>query len=139
KPGDANDLVELTKLQPSLTEAGVGSGSPDCGKGPDNPDDLKTAADNDFSQGAFGEAVCSLDNSELNLSFFRAYTPELVGWFDDFSGGSGFIDALGGIGRVETAFNAASVETGVPNLGDLLSPSEIAAAMDTGNIERCPG
>jgi phospholipid/cholesterol/gamma-HCH transport system substrate-binding protein len=139
KPGPANDLVELTKLQPRLTDAGLGTGSPDCGKGPTNPDDLKTAADDDYTQGAFGEAVCSLDNGELNLSFFRAYTPELVGWFDDFSGGSGFIDGLGGGGRVETIFNVASVESGVPDLGDLLSPTEIAAAMDTGNVERCPG
>src|SRR5690349_25175611 len=49
--------------------------SPDCGKGPENPDDLKTAADDDYTQGAFGESVCALDNGELNLSFFRAYTP----------------------------------------------------------------
>jgi phospholipid/cholesterol/gamma-HCH transport system substrate-binding protein len=138
KPGQANDLVELTRLQPELTEAGVGSGTPDCGKGPENPDDLKTAADDDYTQGAFGESICSLDNGELNLSFFRAYTPELVGWFDDF-GHSGFVDAISGIGRVSTSFNAASIETGVPDLSDLLSPAQIQAAMDTGNVARCPG
>ena len=141
KPGDANDLVELTRLQPALAEAGVGSGSPDCGKGPENADDLKTAADGDFTQGAFGEAVCSLDNGELNLSFFRAYTPELVGWFDDFSGGSGFIDGLGGGGRVSTSFNAFSVSGpgGAPNLLDPLTPDELEASLDTGNVARCPG
>ncbi len=41
----------------------------------------------------------------LNLSFFRAYTPELVGWFDDF-GHSGYIDAISGIGRISTSVNA---------------------------------
>jgi phospholipid/cholesterol/gamma-HCH transport system substrate-binding protein len=141
KPGQANDLVELTSLQPKLTDAGVGTGSPDCGKGPENADDLKTPADDDFTQGAFGEAVCSLDNSELNLSFFRAYTPELVGWFNDFSGGSGYTDGIGGIGRVETIANAFSISgpAGTPNLADPLTPDEIQAAMDTGNVAKCPG
>ena len=141
KPGQANDLVELTALQPRLAAAGVGSGSPDCGKGPTNPEDLRTAADDDFTQGALGESVCSLDNGELNLSFFRAYTPELVGWFDDFSGGSGYIDALGGIGRVETIFNtfSASGPGGAPNLADPLTPEEFQAAITTGLVARCPG
>ena len=141
KRGAANDLVELTALQPELAAAGVGSGSPECGRGPANPDDLRSAADDDYTQGAFGESVCSFDNGELNLSFFRAYTPELVGWFDDFSGGSGYIDAIGGIGRIETAFNAfsASGPGGAPNLADPLSASEFEAALDTGNNRRCPG
>ena len=141
KPGDANDLVELTSLQPRLAEAGVGSGSPDCGRGPENADDLQVAADDDFTQGAFGEAVCSLDNSQLNLAFFRAYTPELVGWFDDFSGSSGYTDGLGGTGRVATIFNAFSLSGpgGAPNLLDPLTPAELEAALDTGNVARCPG
>ena len=142
KPGDANDLVELTALAPALAKAGVGTGSPDCGKGPENADDLKTAADDDYTQGAFGESVCSLDNSELNLSFFRAYTPELVGWFDDFSGSSGFNDAFGGIGRVQTSVNAFTLSGpgGAPDLGGSpLTPAQVEASMDTGNVARCPG
>ncbi len=31
RPGKANDLVELTRLQVPLAEAGVGSGAPNCG------------------------------------------------------------------------------------------------------------
>ena len=141
RSGDANDLVELTALAPDLAQAGVGSGSPDCGKGPADPDDLRTAADDDYTQGAFGEAVCSLDNGELNLAFFRAYTPELVGWFDDFSGSSGYTDGLGGTGRVSTTFNAFSVSGpgGAPDLTDPLTPAEFEAALDTGNNRRCPG
>jgi phospholipid/cholesterol/gamma-HCH transport system substrate-binding protein len=140
RPGQANDLVELTKLQPRLADLAIGSGSPDCGPGPANPADLQAAADNNFTQGAFGESVCSLDNSELNLSFFRAYTPELVGWFDDF-GHSGFVDAISGLGRISTSFNAfsASGPGGTPNLLDPLTPAELAAALDTGNNRRCPG
>ncbi len=140
QPGQSNDLVELTSLAPDLARAGVGAGSPDCGNGPADPADLKTPADDDYDQGAFGEAVCSLDNSELNLAFFRAYTPELVGWFDGF-GHSGFVDAISGIGRVSTSFNAFSLSApgGAPNLLDPLTPAELEASLDTGNNRRCPG
>jgi phospholipid/cholesterol/gamma-HCH transport system substrate-binding protein len=140
RPGEANDLVELTRIQPQLADKAIGSGAPDCGRGPKNAADLQTAADGDFTQGAFGEAVCSLDNSELNLAFLRAYTPELVGWFDDF-GHSGYIDAISGIGRISTSFNAFSLSApgGLPNLLDPLTPAELEAALDTGNTRRCPG
>ena len=140
RSGADNDLVELTRLQVPLADAAIGSGSPDCGRGPGNPEDLQSAADDDFSQGSFGETVCSLDNSLLNLSFFRAYTPELVGWFDDF-GHSGYIDAISGIGRISTSVNAFSLSgpSGLPNLLDPLTSTELAAALDTGNNRRCPG
>ena len=41
------------------------------------------------------------------LIFFRPYITEegVSGWFDDFSH-SGFPDAIGGIGRIYTSFNA---------------------------------
>ena len=140
RPGEANDLVELTRIQPQLADKAIGSGAPDCGRGPENAADLQTAADDDFTQGAFGESVCSLDNSELNLAFLRAYTPELVGWFDDF-GHSGYIDAISGIGRISTSLNAFSLSApgGLPNLLDPLTPAEFEAALDTGNTRRCPG
>ncbi len=140
RPGADNDLVELTRLQPKLADRAVGSGSPDCGPGPQNPDDLQVAADDDYTQGAFGESVCALQNGDPTLAFFRAYTPELVGWFDDF-GHSGSVDAASGIGRVETTFNAFSLSQpgGGPDLSDPLSSSELAAALSTGNTQRCPG
>ncbi len=55
-------------------------------------------------QGAFGESVCALTNGNPTLAMFRPYTPELVGWFDDFSH-PGTFDALGGVGRIGTSFN----------------------------------
>ena len=100
----------------------------------------RAVQDDDFTQGAFGEAVCALDNSLLTLSFFRAYTPELVGWFDDF-GHSGYIDALSGIGRIGLGLNQFSVSLpgGSPNLLEPLTGTELEAALDTGNTRRCPG
>jgi len=136
RPGSQNDLVELTRDARPLAKAAVGSGSPDCGKNPST--DYGAAADGNFTQGAFGESVCSLRNSLPNLSFFRSYTPELVGWFNDF-GTSGIADANGGIGRISTTFNAFS-----PGLPDLfskpLSPiTQIAGIGGTGKNARCPG
>jgi phospholipid/cholesterol/gamma-HCH transport system substrate-binding protein len=136
RPGSQNDLVELTRDARPLARAAIGSGSPDCGKNPST--DYRQAADGNFTQGAFGESVCSLRNSLPNLSFFRSYTPELVGWFNDF-GTSGVTDANGGIGRISTTFNAFS-----PGLPDLfskpLSPiTQIAGIGGTGKTARCPG
>ena len=71
---------------------------------------------------------------------FRAYTPELVGTFDDF-GHSGAVDAIGGLGRISTTFNTNSVSApgGAPNLLDALTPDEQLASLDQGNTSRCPG
>jgi phospholipid/cholesterol/gamma-HCH transport system substrate-binding protein len=137
RPGPQNDLVELTRDAVPLANAAVGSGSPDCGKNPST--DYQKAADHNFTQGAFGETVCSLRNGLPSLSQFRSYTPELVAWFNDFGPTSGLYDANGGIGRIATTFNAFS-----PGLPDLfkkpLSPIvQIADIGGAGKNDRCPG
>jgi hypothetical protein len=140
RPGEANDLVELTRLQPRLNDAAVGSGSPDCGSNPTSNAQIALAADDDFTQGAFGETVCSLANSMPQLAMFRAYTPELVGWFDDF-GHSGIVDAIGGVGRIASTINAFSLSsTGLPNIGGaVLGPTDFAAITTNRQVSRCPG
>src|SRR5918992_2426595 len=117
RPGHANDLVDLNRLQPAVTRAALGSGSPECADNPRDVEDLQTPADNDFTQGAFGEQICSLRDGLPPLSFLRAYTPELAGWLDDF-GHSGTVDANGGMGRIATVFNAFTPPSNpaVPNL-----------------------
>jgi phospholipid/cholesterol/gamma-HCH transport system substrate-binding protein len=136
RPGAQNDLVELTRDARPLARAAIGTGSPDCGKNPNT--DYEKAADDNFTQGAFGESVCALRNGLPNLSFFRSYTPELVAWFNDF-GTSGIADANGGIGRISTTFNAFT--PGLPDLfKDPLSPIvQIAGLGGTGKNARCPG
>jgi phospholipid/cholesterol/gamma-HCH transport system substrate-binding protein len=138
RPGQANDLIELTRAQVPLAKAGVGSGAPDCS-------DFEAAADDDFSQGGFGEANCALRNSLSSLAHLRAYTPELLGWFDDFSK-SGVTDASGGLGRVLSTFNVFTPSTsGVVDLLGLPLPIEDvvqgigADSFDVGNNQRCPG
>jgi hypothetical protein len=107
--------------------------------------DFEAAADDDFDQGALGEARCTLRNSMPILTHFRAYTPELVGWFDDFST-SGTIDANGGIGRIGGTFNVFTPnESGVPELLSPVEPADVYGAagadalLDMGNDQRCPG
>jgi len=150
RPGPDNDLTELTRLQVPLRERAIGSGFPDCGAGPEDPDDLEVVADDDFTQGAFGEAICSLANGHPQLEFLRAYTPELVGWFDTFSH-SGSVDALGGVGRVGLTLNTFSPSvSGIPDLGlggtggliDILQrvvpAGELLDGLTTDYTERCP-
>jgi len=145
RPGGANDLIELTRLQVPLARAGVGSGAPDCGGDPTTDNYDPPAADEDFTQGALGEAVCALTNGNPQLANLRAYTPELVGWFDNFST-SGLFDASGPLGRIESTFNTFSIgDSGLPDLlapidlGDFSGPALENAGFDVGNDARCPG
>jgi phospholipid/cholesterol/gamma-HCH transport system substrate-binding protein len=140
----ANDLVELTKLQVPLSEIAVGP----------------VEANGAERRGAFPESVAALEDSLPQLRFFRAYTPELVGWFNDF-GGSGVFDANGGIGRFSVLLNAftptlpGNVPNPIPTPAGLdldgpgplpplagvppESAEEFFAAFDLDNTERCPG
>ncbi len=131
RKGDANDLIELTELQVPLAEIGVG---------PVN-------RNGSSRQGALPESTTALNDGLPILSFFRPYTPELVGWFDDF-GHSGVVDANGGIGRIGTTFNAFSISAPAPgcipglpclNLLGILSPAQVLGALDIDNLRRCPG
>jgi phospholipid/cholesterol/gamma-HCH transport system substrate-binding protein len=137
RAGPQNDLTELTRDAVPLAKAGIGSGSPSCGHNPNT--DFAAAADSNFTQGALGESACSLRNGLPQLAFFRAYTPELLGWFNDF-GTSGPVDANGAIGRIATTANAFSGSP--PNLLNPLSPlQQIAANVNSGigQNDRCPG
>jgi len=139
--GKDNDLVELTRDQVGLAKRAVGSGAPDCGSG-DLSDPANGAGDDDFSQGAFGESVCALTNGNGTLAMFRPYTPELVGWFDDFSH-PGTFDALGAVGRIGTSFNQFSASAaGLPDLGLPVDPNDLIGPAGTLQNDldfKCPG
>ena len=141
RPGPENDLVELTKDQVGLAKKAIGSGAPSCGGG-DLSDPDNGAGDDNYHQGAFGESVCALRNGNPTLSMFRPYTPDLVGWFNDFSPGSGTIDALGGVGRVATDFNQFTISAnGLPDLGSPVSFGDLIGAgiVQTNLDDKCPG
>jgi phospholipid/cholesterol/gamma-HCH transport system substrate-binding protein len=146
--GADNDLVELTRLQVPLRDIAVGTGAPECGSEPTDTSELAAVADDDYDQGALGESVCALTNSLPQLSALRAYSPDIVGWFDGFSHPA-YIDALGGMARIAATFNVFTPSlNGLPviNILDLpglldtvLSESEFEGAITTGAIDRCPG
>ena len=137
--GSDNDLVELTRDQVGLARKAIGSGAPDCGGG-DLSDPSNGAGDGDFSQGAFGESTCALRNGNPTLAMFRPYTPELVGWFDDFSH-PGTFDALGAVGRISTSFNQFSPSTpDGPFIPDLENPEDPGENLTQQDLDdKCPG
>jgi len=151
-PGHDNDLVDLTNAQVPLERVAIGNSQQQCVDDPNSFAQLQQIADSDpaddFRQGAFSESECSLLDSIPQTAFFRAYVPELVGWFNDF-GTSGVVDANGGMGRISTTFNMFSLTaTGLPNVGGQpQSFGEIIQSPDlqpisggfTDNRSRCPG
>jgi phospholipid/cholesterol/gamma-HCH transport system substrate-binding protein len=98
RPGQNNDLVELTQTLTPLAHIAV-----------------DTAQRNGANrEGSFPESTKALTNSAPVIAFGRPYTPDLFGWFDDFST-TGDYDALGQISRTQTVFNTTSADTSVLN------------------------
>lgn len=131
-PGPDNDLVDLTRLQPRLAKIALGP----------------VFANGSRRQGAFPEAATALNDSLDQLAFFRAYSPELTGWFDDF-GHSGVVDANGGLGRIGTTFNTFPLSANdlpLIDVANILNPANAPFGavtgtdlFDVGNYRRCPG
>jgi phospholipid/cholesterol/gamma-HCH transport system substrate-binding protein len=130
-PGPNNDLIELTALQDPLAQIAVG---PVNRNGKSRP-------------GALPASAQALNGGLPQISTLRAYSPDLVGWFDDF-GHSGFPDAFGGIGRISTTLNTFSAGVpGVPcNPTNPLqapcvtnTPAVLASLLSLKNLRRCPG
>jgi phospholipid/cholesterol/gamma-HCH transport system substrate-binding protein len=123
-PGRNNDLVDLTRLQPSLAKIAVGP----------------VFRHGQRRQGALPESATALHDGLDELAFFRAYQPELTGWFDDF-GHSGLYDALGGASRAGIYVNLFAPVNGV--LKPLLDPLEQSDAFKNATSLnqrwRCPG
>jgi phospholipid/cholesterol/gamma-HCH transport system substrate-binding protein len=82
QPGQSNDLIDLINSFPPLS---------------------RTALDNQTVNGAsrpaaFPQTTEALDAATPTIAFARPYTPDFVGWLDDFST-TGAYDALGGFSR----------------------------------------
>jgi phospholipid/cholesterol/gamma-HCH transport system substrate-binding protein len=136
-PGKANDLIDLTRLQIPLGKIAAGP----------------VVRNGASREGAFPATTSSLEGGLPQLAFFRPYvTNEAIsGWFDDFSGVSGFWDANGGSSRISTTFNAFTLSTPTPSLPQLVGailagPVPINQVFDPINgllqlnkRKRCPG
>jgi phospholipid/cholesterol/gamma-HCH transport system substrate-binding protein len=100
-PG-ANDLIQLTELQPALAAATVQS----------------VFANGKTRPGAFPVSTTALNDSTPELAVARPYAPDLTGWFEGFSH-PGQQDANGNTSRVASvglAATGAPIPTAVTNL-----------------------
>ena len=106
QPGSRNDLIELIRSFPPLARVAM--------------DDRQV--NGATRRGAFPETADALNAAAPTIAFGRPYTPDFVGWMDDFSTTGGY-DALGGYSRAWI------------NLSELL----YGAGPKLRQYRRCPG
>ncbi|HEX3278449.1 MAG TPA: MlaD family protein [Thermoleophilaceae bacterium] len=82
QPGPTNDLIELINSFPPLSRVALNNQNVNGASRP----------------GAFPQTTSALTAATPTLAFARPYTPDFVGWLDDFST-TGAYDALGGFSR----------------------------------------
>jgi phospholipid/cholesterol/gamma-HCH transport system substrate-binding protein len=129
-PGPGNDLLELNRTYPPLADIAVdterrrinfGTGAVDLGR----------------KRGSFPEAAEAFRDSAPIIAKGRPYTPDFLGWMDDFSQ-TGAYDALGSFSRSQTYFNLFTVSDG----GLIPRENQGEAFKRLANIyqhKRCPG
>ena len=132
RSGKDNDLYDLVRTFPPLTSAALdtkdrrynaGGGAKDVGR----------------TRGAFPEMSDAFRDATPIIAHGRPYTPDLFGWFDDFSNTGGY-DALAGWSRTQTVFNAFNVNNVVPGISPLDERQELFLNnARTGQYKRCPG
>ncbi len=133
-PGRDNDLFELQRTYPALADiATVKKGRKiDFGIG---------AQDVGETRGAFPELADAFRKSTKTIAHGRPYTPDFVGWMDDFSH-TGAYDALGSFSRAQIYVNAFSLEDGLPT-GGLIPPEQRGETFKQlarlQQVKRCPG
>jgi phospholipid/cholesterol/gamma-HCH transport system substrate-binding protein len=121
--GADNDLIDLNRLQPALRDATV----------------RDVQVNGKEREGAFPASVKALEGGAPIFAFFRPYSADFVGWFDDFSH-TGIYDALGAASRVGVH---ASAFTALNGQLQPVPPELRAAAFKAGaqlnQRNRCPG
>ncbi|HWH92599.1 MAG TPA: MlaD family protein [Baekduia sp.] len=113
RPGAGNDLIDLLRKQPRLTQVATPT---------------------------FKHTVQSLQQGTPVLQFIRPYAPDLIGWFRDFGQTTANYDANGHFARISPIVNAFQY-TDNPAGGTLtaLKPAERQVGLQSGKIRRCPG
>jgi phospholipid/cholesterol/gamma-HCH transport system substrate-binding protein len=130
--GPDNDLLNLQNTFPALASAALDTKErrPDFGTGPTSVGEVR---------GSFPETIEALNDAAPIIGQGRPYTPELIGWFDDFST-SGPYDAQGGFSRAQVVFNIQNLTQAVPQLIDLADRDQAFGDLaKLGQYKRCPG
>jgi phospholipid/cholesterol/gamma-HCH transport system substrate-binding protein len=122
-PGANNDLIDLTRSNVPLRDVLVRSAQRN-GK---------------QREGALPASAKAFRGQTGSTADLRAYTSDLLGWFDDF-GHTGVFDANGGAARSQIIGNAFAIVNGqlAPVPPELRSEAFKALAV-TGQNNRCPG
>src|SRR3954465_637336 len=113
RPGAGNDLIDLLRKQPRLTQVATPT---------------------------FQHTIKGLQQGTPVLQFIRPYAPDLIGWFRDFGQTTANYDANGHFARISPIVNAFQF-TDNPAGGTLtpLKPSERQVGLQSGKVRRCPG
>lgn len=91
------------------------------------------------TSGAFPESAKALTATAPIVAQGRPYTPDLMGWFDDFST-TGAYDAAGNFSRIFSVFNAFDATSQVPSQIPLPDQaSRFGQIARTKQFFRCPG
>ena len=123
--GADNDLVELLNRQPAV----------------DAIANTKAERNGRQREGAFPAMQRAAKGTTPQLEYFRPYSVDLAGWFDDF-GASGAYDALGSYSRAGLQLNQFTVTPALDALVPVpggLRPLLESATLRTGRNNRCPG
>ena len=100
-------------------------------------------------KGAFPETARALERTSPIIAQGRPYTPDLIGWFDDFST-SGPTDAAAGVSRALVVFNLFDLTGQVPGalhlpgIGPAIIPlnertTALSKTARIGQFKKCPG
>ena len=162
RPGAGNDLVELDRTFPPLASIALDTKNRSVDPGGRSRSVGRVRGAFPEMTEALTESITGTDGRGGRLGpipTFRPYTPDLFGWFDDFSTTGPGNDAFGGVSRTKTTINFLDREglakqiPDVPALGPLkgaLGPGfasraqgitnpENGIATDTKEYKRCPG
>jgi phospholipid/cholesterol/gamma-HCH transport system substrate-binding protein len=124
RDGAANDLIELTRTFTPLADIAVDSAT----------------RNGENRRGSIAETAIATRDSAPIIGFGGPYTPDLFGWFDDFST-TGAADAATGISRTQTYFNFFTPSSTTPLIGPLLETRGEAFKefVKIDQHKRCPG
>jgi phospholipid/cholesterol/gamma-HCH transport system substrate-binding protein len=114
RPGSGNDLIDLLRAQPRLTQV---------------------------AKPTFRHTVAGLEQGTPVLQFIRPYAPDLIGWFRDFGQSTANYDANGHFARISPLIGAFQL-TDAPTGGQVLNalpPAQRVVGLETNKIRRCPG
>jgi phospholipid/cholesterol/gamma-HCH transport system substrate-binding protein len=113
-PGAANDLTDLLRGQPRLTE---------------------------IAEPALRHAGEAFRESGPVLQFARPYAPDLISWFRDFGQSTANYDANGHFARVSPVVDAFSFTLDSPTSGTLTAKpgAERKTGLQRDKAKRCPG